>query len=101
MVWIGTQGLHIALYFFILVNMCYLLCIFKLVFLYMLFCQHFGHTAWPSIMITYFTTGNPHMLTLILLTWTIWRAPANASKWRMGFNPYPANVDNMASSFQC
>ena len=26
------------------------------------------------------------MLTLILLTWTIWRAPTNASKWRMGFN---------------
>ena len=25
-------------------------------------------------------------LTLILLTWTIWRAPTNASKWRMGFN---------------
>ena len=25
-------------------------------------------------------------LTLILLTWTIWRAPINASKWRMGFN---------------
>ena len=24
-------------------------------------------------------------LTLILLTWRIWRAPANASKWRMGF----------------
>ena len=24
--------------------------------------------------------------TLILLTWTIWRAPTNASKWRMGFN---------------
>ena len=40
-------------------------------------------------------------LTLILLTWTIWRAPTNASKWRMGFNPYPANVDNMASSYQC
>ena len=33
-------------------------------------------------------------LTLIQLTWTIWRAPTNASKWRMGFNPYPANVDN-------
>ena len=31
-------------------------------------------------------------LTLILLTWTIWRAPTNASKWRMGFNPYPANA---------
>jgi hypothetical protein len=25
-------------------------------------------------------------LTLILLTWTIWRAHVNASKWRMGFN---------------
>ena len=25
-------------------------------------------------------------LTLILLTWTIWWAPTNASKWRMGFN---------------
>ena len=39
-------------------------------------------------------------LTLILVTWTIWRAPTNASKWRMGFNSYPANVDNMASSYQ-
>ena len=25
-------------------------------------------------------------LTLTLLTWTKWRAPTNASKWRMGFN---------------
>ena len=25
-------------------------------------------------------------LTLILLMWTIWRAPTSASKWRMGFN---------------
>ena len=25
-------------------------------------------------------------LTLILLTWTIWRIPTNASKWQMGFN---------------
>ena len=25
-------------------------------------------------------------LTLILLTWTIWRAPTNASKWRLEFN---------------
>ena len=25
-------------------------------------------------------------LTLALLTLTIWRAPTNASKWRMGFN---------------
>jgi hypothetical protein len=29
---------------------------------------------------------HPSYLTLILLTWTIWRAPTNASKWRMGFN---------------
>ena len=41
------------------------------------------------------------LLTLTLLTWTIWRAPTNASKWRTGYNPYPANVDNMASSYQC
>jgi hypothetical protein len=26
------------------------------------------------------------LLTLILLTWRIWRAPNNASKWQMGFN---------------
>jgi hypothetical protein len=25
-------------------------------------------------------------LTLILLTWTKWWAPASASKWQMGFN---------------
>ena len=28
----------------------------------------------------------PTLLTLIQLTWTIWRAPTNASKWRMGSN---------------
>ena len=27
-----------------------------------------------------------NVLTLIMLTWTIWRASTNASKWRMGFN---------------
>ena len=27
-----------------------------------------------------------HVLTLTLLTWTIWRAPTNATKWRIGFN---------------
>ena len=27
-----------------------------------------------------------YILTPILLTWTIWRTPTNASKWRMGFN---------------
>ena len=29
---------------------------------------------------------NLTILTLILLTWTIWRVPTNASKWRMRFN---------------
>jgi hypothetical protein len=42
------------------------------------------------IHITYmkFVVNDSHCisLTLILLTWTIWRAPTNASKWRMGFN---------------
>jgi hypothetical protein len=55
------------------------------------------------------------ILTLTLLTWTKWRAPTNASKWRMGFNlafkglrkpqnyrnRYPANVDKMVGSCQC
>jgi len=27
-----------------------------------------------------------YILTLILLTWRIWSAPNNASKWQMGFN---------------
>ena len=31
-------------------------------------------------------TARSRLLTLILLTSTIWRAPTNASKWRMGFN---------------
>jgi len=29
---------------------------------------------------------NIGMLTLILLTWSIWRTPNNASRWQMGFN---------------
>ena len=32
------------------------------------------------------STMETFCLTLILLTWTKWRAPTNASKWRMGFN---------------
>ena len=43
------------------------------------------------------TQGN-ESLTLIVLTWRIWLAPNNASRWQMGFNPYPANVKNMVSS---
>ena len=34
-------------------------------------------------------------LTHILLTWTIWRAPTNASKWRMGFNSAFKGLHNL------
>ena len=37
----------------------------------------------PSLYSSLFTFFH---LTLILLTWTKWRAPTNASKWRIGFN---------------
>jgi len=37
-------------------------------------------------------------LTLNLLTWRIWGAPNSTSKWQMGFNLYPAKVENMVSS---
>ena len=40
-------------------------------------------------------------LTVIVLTWRIWRASNNASRWQMGFNsafnPYRANVENVVS----
>jgi len=36
-------------------------------------------------------------LTLTLLKWRMWLAPNNASGWQMGFNPCPANVENMLS----
>ena len=36
-------------------------------------------------------------LTLILLTSTIWRAPTNASKWRMGFNSAFKGLINFSS----
>jgi len=37
-------------------------------------------------------------ITLVLLTWRIWWVLNNVSKGQMGFNPYPANVENMVSS---
>jgi len=37
-------------------------------------------------------------LTIFLLTWRICWAPNNVSRWQMGFNPYPANVENIVSS---
>ena len=39
------------------------------------------------------------LLTLILLTWTIWRAPTNASKWRMGFNSAFEGLIRVISKF--
>ena len=38
------------------------------------------------------------LLTLILLTWTIWRAPTNASKWRMGFNSAFKGLQSIVNS---
>jgi hypothetical protein len=39
-------------------------------------------------------------LTLILLTWTKWRAPTNASKWRMGFNSAFKGLNEM-TTYEC
>jgi hypothetical protein len=39
-----------------------------------------------------FDAGDFH-LTLILLTWRIWRAPNNAIKWQMGFNSAYTGLD--------
>ena len=41
-----------------------------------------GHHRFPYIT----SAADTASLTLILLTWTKWRAPTNAGKWRMGFN---------------
>ena len=62
-------------------------------------CWHiFNKTAWHHHMPKYPlkivpTSRKPqryltmtNQLTLTLLMWTIWRAPTNTSKWRMGFN---------------
>ena len=41
---------------------------------------------WDSASVAQQTEKKTRSLTLVLLTWTIWRAPTNASKWRTGFN---------------
>jgi hypothetical protein len=38
-------------------------------------------------------------LTLILLTWRIWKAPNNASKWQMGFNSEFKGLTDMRSKY--
>ena len=40
-------------------------------------------------------------LTLILLMWTIWRAPTNVSKWRMGYNSAFKGLIRTANLFIC
>ena len=52
------------------------------------------HNCPPLFSVLWLTSPCPHVhlleilqvLTLILLTWRIWWAPNNASKWQMGFN---------------
>ena len=39
-----------------------------------------------------------YFLTLILLTWTIWRAPTNTSKWRMAYNSAFKGLNNIDMS---
>jgi hypothetical protein len=55
---------------------CHVICRIAFTLLVLASCRNFTHSL---ILRTLF-------LTLALLTWTIWRAPTNASKWRMGFN---------------
>ena len=51
-----------------------------------------GHRRWLCVFIPCFKTRhscdflNEPRLTLTLLTWRMWWAPTNASKWQMGFN---------------
>jgi hypothetical protein len=40
----------------------------------------------PLVFMSTFSRGAHACLTLTLLTWRIWWAPTNASKWQMGFN---------------
>ena len=44
------------------------------------------HLNWSLPFVPSITNCCPRVLTLILLTWRIWWAPNNASKWQMGFN---------------
>ena len=45
-----------------------------------------GHWRWWSRWPACILQGITPFLTLILLTWRIWWAPNNASRWQMGFN---------------
>ena len=54
------------------------------VIMFLIALQLMQHHSLHKIIILPVTLDVP--LTLTLLTWTIWWAPTNACKWRMGFN---------------
>jgi len=49
-------------------------------------CCNFCHDSFLPRHFIFTHKQNINILTLILLTWRIWWAPNNASKWQMGFN---------------
>jgi hypothetical protein len=55
-------------------------------FIYLLPVNLFPRAKRPSLKLPTSHFRRIPKLTLILLTWRIWWAPNNASKWRMGFN---------------
>jgi hypothetical protein len=55
---------------------------------------------WPCS-VSVLAPASPVKLTLTLLTWTIWRAPTNASKWRMGFNSAFKGLMKRFDRFHC
>jgi len=57
------------------------------------FLAQFQHTL--QKVITTLCTCCHISLTLILLTWRIWWAPNNASKWQMGFNSVFKGLKNL------
>ena len=64
---------------------------------------HTSHTA-CTLHIYFYRFLNVHTycsLTLILLTWTIWRALTNASKWRMAFNSAFKGLTGVVSELGC
>ena len=74
--------------------------------------SNYSMTLWSTVAIVRTASYIIHLtppfcLTLILLTWAIWRAPTNASKWRMGFNSafkglsVSYNYRNKRPSFLC
>jgi hypothetical protein len=48
--------------------------------------SNISYTKFPSLYVLRVTFRSLERLTLILLTWRVWWAPNNASKWQMGFN---------------